>query len=235
MAFASLILLPARVDDSRVDSTEGETKEGEPKKDRQSGVNLMAAVHMCLRPTLLPIVSAVAIAGLAVNVHRSQFSVILADGYGVDAEAAGRITAVGAMVGLAANTVGVPLLRSRLSERELLLGSLAVLAGCFGAFAICTAVWQIMVVMIPMALCSTVLYTVSSAMLSNSVRDDEAGTAVSISHSTRSATGVIAPTIGGYLLAEAGVPAVGIAAAVLVVAAIPLAMRQPGMAPKKQQ
>ena len=214
-----MVLLPARVDDKKKD--DDSDRRAAPSK----GVDPMAAIHMCLRPALLPVVGAITIAGLAVNVHRSQFSVILADSFDVDAEAAGRITAMGAMVGLAANTVGVPLLRSRLSERELLLGSLGVLACCFGAFALCSAVWQIMAVMVPMALCSTVLYTVSSAMLSNAVRDDEAGTAVSISHSVRSATGVVAPTIGGYLLAEAGVPAVGFAAAALAALAIPLASR----------
>lgn len=232
MAAATLLLLsPRAIPLAASSAEEDEDKDNTPQSDSTSrgsageGVNLMAAVHMCLRPALLPVVTAVTVMGLATSVHRSQLSVVLADQFGLDAEASGRITALGALMGLLANTVGVSALRARFSERQLLVGSIAMLATCFAAFALCSEVWQLIAVLVPMSLCSTVLYTVSSALLSNAVADEEAGTAVSISHSVRSATGVVAPTLGGYLLTVGGVPAVGAGAALLTAAALPLAMR----------
>lgn len=191
------------------------------KSDKSGKLDLSAAATMCLRPALAPLVAATCFAGLALSIHRSQLSVLMADHYHIDQETAGRITAMGGILGILANTVGVSTLRARYSERQLLVGALVTLALSFTGFTICDSAAKLLTIMVPITLASTTMYTVFSSLISNAVERHETGTAVSISHSVRSAVGIIAPPLGGYLLTGFGVSAIGLAAAALMLLALP--------------
>ncbi|EDQ84825.1 uncharacterized protein MONBRDRAFT_29844 [Monosiga brevicollis MX1] len=211
-------------------------------------IDFGAALAMCRRPTVYPLALAVAIAGLGISINRSQFSVVLADHFHLNESQAERSTAdqtscqpsvlfclmhanffptsttglttsLGAVMALLSNTLLIAPLRSRFSEQQLLVGAVGAMGCCFLAMPQVTQFWTLLLLLVPISLASTLLYTISGSALSNSVGKEEAGTAVSISHSLRSATGLLAPSIGGHLLAHYGYASVGLASAALVFAA----------------
>ena len=183
---AAMPKLQAEPDD-KSDKTDAATKK----------LDATAAFKLCQRAQVRPLVICITITGLAVAIYRSQFSVLLADHFHLDESAAGVTTSFGALVGVVCNTVVISYLRDNYSERSLLGGSVVGLAASLLVFTQCYSYYSLLAVLLPLSVCSTVLYTISGSALSNAVSVSEAGTAVSISHSVRSATGLIAPPIGG--------------------------------------
>lgn len=228
MAVVTLQFLPERR--TVEPTTTSATADAASKK-----LELGAALRMCMRPTLFRLVLSVAVAGLALSLQRSQMSVLMADHFKLEPSKSGYITAIGAALGAITNVFGISTLRARYTERQLLVGALTGLVCGFIAFAFCNTATQLLAVMVPLASSSTVLYTVSSALLSNAVDVDEAGTAVSISHSLRSAAGIIAPPLGGYLFVWLGVPAIGLGAAVLAALALVSLLLAPAVGRKKRE
>eukprot|EP00045_Choanoeca_perplexa_P015603 m.198211 g.198211 ORF g.198211 m.198211 type:complete len:411 (-) comp17037_c0_seq2:3499-4731(-) len=194
----------------KVQAEKSDTTDTKPKK-----LDATAAFKLCQRPQVRPLVVCITITGLAVSIYRSQFSVLLADHFHLDESAAGVTTSFGALVGVVCNTVIISYLRDNYSERSLLGGSVVGLATSLLIFTQCYSYYSLLAVLLPLSVCSTVLYTISGSALSNAVSVSEAGTAVSISHSVRSATGLIAPPIGGYLLTSIGFGSIGVAGASL--------------------
>ena len=80
--------------------------------------------------------------------------------------------------------------------------------------------------MLPLALSGGVLNTVIQSSISKSVGRDEVGGILGISASLESFTRVIAPTVGGFLLAYVGKWAPGVFAALLMIWAVSFAYRR---------
>ncbi|EGD78563.1 hypothetical protein PTSG_12857 [Salpingoeca rosetta] len=109
------------------------------------------------------------------------------------------------------NAVLIGPLQRRFRPQQLILASISALALCFAILTFTRTYQELLVLLVPVSIASTVLYTITAASLSNSVDSDETGTAVSISHSIRSFTGVVAPPIGGTLFTYARLDGVGFA------------------------
>ena len=60
---------------------------------------------------------------------------------------------------------------------------------------------------------STLLYTLGSSALSMSVDTESAGTAIAMSHASRSLCGIIAPIIGGFVYGQYKMLGLGLFAA----------------------
>ena len=113
------------------------------------------------------------------------------------------------------NALLVGPLQRRFKGDRLIVACMSALAVCFTALTFIDTYEHLLVLMVPITIASTVLYTMAAAMLSNSVGQDETGTAVSISHSVRSFTGVIAPPVGGILFTRARIDGIGFSSGTL--------------------
>merc|ERR1711934_712388 len=89
---------------------------------------------------------------------------------------------------------------NRLGEFTTIYGSALGLMLSYLAISVVTTYRQILMVAVPIALASALLYTVQGSVLSKVVDASNSGTAMSLSHASRSACGVVAPMIGGYVM-----------------------------------
>jgi predicted MFS family arabinose efflux permease len=159
---------------------------------------------------------------------------------------------MGAMIGVVCNTLLIGPLRRHFSERTLLTSVFLGFTASFLVLSQTSTYYELLAVMVPIGLVGTLFTTVSGSALSNAVStppaprwtppgasrrasrcawlqvaDHEAGTAVSIQHSVRSATGLLAPPLGGYLLATYGFSMIGLAAAATCAVAAIYFLAQP--------
>ena len=105
----------------------------------------------------------------------------------------GQFISFAAVLGLITNVTLVGTLTERFGEYKCLVGAAAMLSLCYLSFGMAVeSLGQlgVMGVIVPLTASSTMLYTTSNAMMSKCVSADEAGTAISLSHASRSATGV---------------------------------------------
>ncbi len=94
-------------------------------------------------------------------------------------------------------------LAKRYSDRQLMLVASIVFAGSLLAWGLVQNLAMLLVIMAPLAFGGGVLNTVINSALSKSVYPEEIGGTLGISASIESLTRVIAPTLGGVLLAFA--------------------------------
>lgn len=117
------------------------------------------------------------------------------------------------------NALIVGQLNQRFRPNTLIIFSLVTLSVSFFLLPWIPNYFMLVACLVPVTIASTVLYTMASAKLSSSVVDNEAGTAVSISHSLRSLTGIVIPPLGASLLANGGLLGVGVGCSVLTTSA----------------
>ena len=101
-----------------------------------------------------------------------------------------------------------------------------MMAAALLAWAFIYQVWILLIVLIPMALASGVFRTVVNSSLSKAVSKEEIGGTMGISFSIDSLTRIIAPTAGGFILAQYGSSAPGIVSGLLLILFIPFAWRK---------
>jgi predicted MFS family arabinose efflux permease len=77
--------------------------------------------------------------------------------------------------------------------------SIFTLISCYIGYSLTTNYYILLLITIPSALASTILYTLSSSLMSLAVTEDSTGTAISMSHSSRSLIGIITPLLGGLI------------------------------------
>ena len=138
--------------------------------------------------------------GVGLSSYSSMFALGAKDMFSLDAERVGYMMSFSAMIMLFANVFMVgPVVTAFGEFRSMYLSSfvlmLSYLAVCFAQ-----SFNHLLMTAIPIALSTAMLYTVQSSVLSKVVSPSNAGTAMSLSHASRSACGIIAPMVGGYIM-----------------------------------
>ncbi len=93
----------------------------------------------------------------------------------------------------------------RFSERLLLVASAAAMAVGFIFWGLAPNVWTLLIVLIPISVGGGILNTLLASVLTKAVEPEEVGGTLGLGTSVESATRVIAPALGGALLAWMGV------------------------------
>jgi MFS family permease len=113
-----------------------------------------------------------------------------------------------AYVGLIAAIVqgfAIGKLTARYTEALLLLVSAAAMTFGFFAWGAVASVILLLIVLLPLSIGGGIMNTVLTSVLSKSVEVEEVGGTLGLAGSVESATRVIAPALGGYLLGQFGV------------------------------
>jgi len=154
--------------------------------------------------------------GLAFATFETIFTLYAAHHLKLSAEMTGYVLAyVGALVVIVQGGLIGPL-TARYSEVNLMFGGVMLMGLSLFSWAVVPNVWQLMVVMIPLALSAGVLNTVINSLISKSVYPEDVGETLGLASSIESITRVIAPTLGGFLLGNLGTWAPGIFGATLM-------------------
>ena len=122
----------------------------------------------------------------------------------LSARATGFVLAYVGVLAAVVQGFGVGKLARRYPEPRLLLASaLAMLIGFF-AWGLVPGVLLLLIVLIPLSAGGGILNTVLNSLLSKSVTPEEVGGTLGLGTSVESATRVVAPALGGYLLGQFG-------------------------------
>jgi len=112
-----------------------------------------------------------------------------------------------------------------LSEARLLFWSIVLMGFTLGSWAFITTVPLLLICFIPLALSAGLFNTVINSSISRIVNESEIGGILGVSAAVESATRIIAPSLGGYLLAEIGLWAPGLFSALILLGLIPYAYK----------
>ncbi|RQM22372.1 hypothetical protein B5M09_013514 [Aphanomyces astaci] len=131
----------------------------------------------------------------------------------LDPQGVGLVMSVSGVVSILANGVLLQLFLSRWSERSVALVASGLIALSFGAYAnleLGPSVLQpLMALTVLLSGASAIAYTVLSSQMSKGASKDDRATAIGLSHASRSACGLVAPTLGTMLLHAYGFQALG--------------------------
>ncbi len=129
--------------------------------------------------------------------------------FGMDAKQLGFLQTLSAVSSLVANVFLVGVVEKFLSQTNVLVGAVAIIASGMALYTQATAAAHVMALAALLAVPSTALYTTITSMLTKSASKQNTATVIGLGHAARSAVGLLAPTVGGYVLAGYGTQGVG--------------------------
>lgn len=140
--------------------------------------------------------------------------------FGMDAKQLGFLQTFSAVCGLVANVFLVGLVEKLLSQTNVVMAAVAIVLGGMVMYTQATTASHLTAVVALLAVPSTALYTTITSMLTKAASKQNTATVIGLGHAARSAVGMIAPTIGGYVLAGYGTRGVGTSCAGVLGAAM---------------
>uniref|UniRef100_A0A7S3PFX6 Major facilitator superfamily (MFS) profile domain-containing protein n=1 Tax=Aplanochytrium stocchinoi TaxID=215587 RepID=A0A7S3PFX6_9STRA len=173
---------------------------------KEDGLNLSKIFELLLVASVRDLLLTTTAVFIGLGSFRTVFSLAAEPIYGLNSQDLGYFMSFGAIVGLVTNVFLVARLISFFgSNINALVGAAFCLSICYVGYSFTSTYSEIMAVSIPVGIFSTLLYTVSGALMSLVVEKGDAGTAIALSHASRSFTGIVSPIIGGKVFDEFGI------------------------------
>jgi DHA1 family tetracycline resistance protein-like MFS transporter len=176
--------------------------------------SLMSAMR---RPRVGPLLHVRFFFGLAFAIFQSVFALYAQYRLNLDVRSTSFILTYVGVLSVIVQGFGVGRLTGRFSDRQLIMGSVSIMAVSLLAWALTPNVPVLLLVLIPTAVSGGILNTVLSSALTKAVYPEEIGGTLGLAASVESVTRVLAPTIGGVLLQQAGTWAPGAFGALIMV------------------
>jgi MFS transporter, DHA1 family, tetracycline resistance protein len=172
--------------------------------------------HALRRPRFGPLLHVRFVFSLAFAIFTANFALYTQYRLGLSDQATSYIlTYVGLLVVLVQG-VAIGRLTARFDETRLVFAAAILMVPSLLAWAFAPGVPLLLVVLAPLALAGGVLNTVISSLITKAVHRDEVGGALGFSASLESLTRVLAPALGGVLIARLGSWSLGVAGAILM-------------------
>eukprot|EP01083_Nonionella_stella_P081485 224513_1 len=171
-------------------------------------------LSLMMRPCVRGLCLFLFFAGFGITLYRSMFSMIFKEVFKFEGYQLGFYISYAALISTLSNSFFVGWARSKYSDDNIVQSCVVTLSLCLGVFGYgCThqiiGIEGLCVLTIPQTIASGVVHVMMSGAISKMVDKTEMGTAIALTHALRSGTGVIAPTIGGHLVAYGGYQSVG--------------------------
>jgi DHA1 family tetracycline resistance protein-like MFS transporter len=198
----------------------------EAREARKPGFSVEALLAALKRPVVGPLLIVRFFFGLAFATFQTIFALYAQYKLALTPQAVGYILAYVGVLSVLVQGVGIGLLSKRFTENQMIITGLWLMTAGLLGWAFTPNVIVLLIVMLPLALAGGVLNTVINSAISKAVNVDEIGGTLGISASLESATRVISPTIGGYLLQQFGTWAPGIFSALIMSYALWLAYQR---------
>jgi hypothetical protein len=146
---------------------------------------------------------------LFISRFQSTLSMAASNTFGMDAKQLGYLQTFSAVSGLVANVFLVGLVEKLLTQTDVVTAAVAIITGGMVLYTQATTAAHVTAVVALLAVPSTALYTTITSMLTKAASKQNTATVIGLGHAARSAVGMIAPTVGGYVLAGYGTQGVG--------------------------
>ncbi len=195
---------------------------------------LKALVQALNRPLVGPLLHVRFFYGMAFAMFQTIFS-LYCQAIGLSSQTTGYLLAYVGLLSVIVQGGLIGILTRRFRENWLIISGLWLMAASLFTWAFTSKLWQLIVVMIPIALSGGVLNTVLQSAISKSVSQEEVGGILGIASSLESATRVIAPSVGSFLLQALGIWAPGVFSALLMAWAVTFAYRRIVLPAKRQR
>ena len=211
LAFINIILVTLWLPESLTPARRAEISQ----RPRPS-ISLGALWQALNKPRLGPLLHTRFFFGLAFATFQTIFSQY-AQRLGLGVQSTGFILTYVGLLAVFVQVFAIGRLTKRFSEIRLIFYGAAIMAAGLVGWALTKNVPELLLVLAPVAIAGGVLNTVINSAITKVVYPEEIGGTLGLSTSIESATRVIAPTIGGYLLGALGLWAPGVFSAVLMV------------------
>ncbi len=196
------------------------------KELKRPGFTLEALLKALKRPIVGPLLIVRFFFGMAFATFQTIFALYAQYKLDLTPQTVGYVLAYVGVLSILVQGVGIGLLTKRYTENQLIITGLWLMTLGLVGWAFTPNLGVLLIVMLPLALAGGVLNTVINSSISKAVDVDEIGGMLGISASLESATRVISPTIGGYLLQQFGAWAPGIFSALIMSYALWLAYQR---------
>jgi MFS family permease len=213
----------------------------EAPRGEQGGLAKRRALEMgdLGRVTLLPgipsLLTVKFLTGMATAIFQSAFPLFVNSHFALDARGSGLVMSFTGVVGILTQAFAIDAATRRLEDRRIVqLSALAMLAS-LGGLSLCTTVPQLLALLAPFYVASSLLSTVNTAQLTKAAPLDS-GTVVAIDMSVGSACRMLSPSIASYTLQRAGYSSVcGLGAGSIVLLLVLLRLRVVDAAPHTRE
>ncbi len=185
---------------------------------------LKALVQALNRPKVGPLLHLRFVYGMAFATFQTIFS-LYAQSIGLSSQTTGYVLAYVGLLSVIVQGGLIGLLTRRFRENWLIITGLWLMSGSLLAWSFTSQLWVLLLVIIPLSLSGGVLNTVLQSAISKSVSAEEVGGTLGIAASLEAISRVIAPSVGGFLLAQVGRWAPGVFSALLMAWAVSFAYR----------
>jgi len=136
---------------------------------------------------------------IGIGGFRSMLPLAAEKVFGLVPSSMGKYISFAAFVGLLTNVFIIsPVTKSLGEANAVALSALVQLIG-YSLMSMVSSYEGLMVLTVPMTASSTLLYTLSSSLMSLAVERNNTATAIAMSHGLRSFVGIVSPILGGYL------------------------------------
>ena len=154
--------------------------------------------------------------GLAFAIFQTIFSLYALNRFNLSAAQTGYVLTYVGLLSVVTQGFLIGRITSRVREDILIVAGVMVMALSLLGWALAPSVWVLLLILAPTSLSGGLLNTLLSSTLTKSVAPQEVGGILGLSASVESLTRVIAPTLGGVLLAGLGASAPGLFGALLL-------------------
>jgi DHA1 family tetracycline resistance protein-like MFS transporter len=174
------------------------------KSDKRPAINFSALVEALKRPFSGPLLITRFFFGLAFSIFQTIFALYALRRFNLGATETGFILTYVGVLSVVVQAGVVGRLSQRFRDDLLIFSSVGIMAITLLGWALTPSVTVLLIILAPTAFAGGILNTVLSSALTKAVEPQEIGGILGLSASIESATRVIAPTLGGFLLDRLG-------------------------------
>ena len=196
------------------------------KRASRTSFSLSALWTALNRPRVGPLFNIRFFFGLAFAIFQTVFALYAQYRFNLSAVQTGFVLTYVGVLSVIVQGVAIGLLSKKFEEKTLIFTSTILIAIGLLGWAIAPTIPVLLIIMIPTALGGGILSTVLNSALTKAVYPEEVGGTLGLSASLESATRVIAPSIGGFLLGQISTSAPGFFATAIMLGVIVFTWRR---------
>lgn len=183
---------------------------------KKPAVSINSLLGTLKKPIVGPLLYTRVFYGFAFALFQSVFALYGQYRFGLNAQNIGYILTYVGVLSVITQAVLVGKISDRFPDRKVIFVSTLLIALNFIAWAFAPNMIFLLIILLPIAMNAGILNTIINSALTKAVPPIEFGGILGLSASLESATRVIAPSLGGYLLERLGTSAPGLLAGIIL-------------------
>ncbi len=194
-----------------------EERKNEILLQKKPPISINSLLATLRKPIVGPLLHTRVFYGFAFALFQSVFALYGQYRFGLNAQNIGYLLTYVGVLSVITQGVLVGKISDRFPDHKIILFSTAIIGASFFAWAFAPNIIFLLVTLLPIAMAAGILNTIINTALTKAVPPVEFGGILGLSASLESATRVIAPSLGGFLLESLGTSAPGVLGGVILI------------------